>query len=291
MKSIGQGNSLVPPSIKVLQCMATVCSALKYYGHVVIGVARKEDMDLLQSTLAKTDAHTRHHTHVVYFKMERPSNLPFHLLAWGQQFIRKHNCETAKPVDKAKRQQGSDTDVYEICDDTAEFLAGQHNGGPVEPQFLMNFRSFPHVANDDVPVLPLEPGPGSSAANFATASPSTSAAGAGAGASSRRLSSAGADKAGRSGDKHVLHKPIRFVYYTEMDQVLRFDSLQTLQAISAAANSSAFFSGRRREKDKDSSAADYMGQLTSWRECGEYGYGFTFPGDTTVQKDLSRRFV
>ena len=293
VRSIGQGNSLVPPSVKVLQCLATVCSALKYFGHVVVGVARKEDMDLLQETLARTDAHTRHHTHVVFLKMERPSNLPFHLLAWGQQFIRKHNCQTAKPhaaaADKIKSVQDSDTNVYEICDDTAEFLAGQHNGGPVEPQYLMNFRSFPHVLEDTVPVLPLDAPDAATASAAAASRKLSSAAAAAADKDTHKDKSKDRGVGGHNNNKHALRKPIRFVYYTEMDQVLRFDSLQTLQAISTAANSSCFFSGRRREKDKDSSATDYMGQLTSWRECGEYGYGFTFPTDHIVQKDPARR--
>ena len=116
VKSIGQGNSLVPPSIKVLQCMATVCSTLKYFGHAVVGVAREEDMKLLQEHISKTDAHTRHHTHVVYFNMTKPSNLPFHLLAWGQQFVKKHNCLTAKPMaaekDQTKTMKESDVNVY-----------------------------------------------------------------------------------------------------------------------------------------------------------------------------------
>lgn len=37
VKSIGQGNSLVDASTKVLQTMATICSCLKYFGRVVVG--------------------------------------------------------------------------------------------------------------------------------------------------------------------------------------------------------------------------------------------------------------
>ena len=47
VKSIGQGNSLVDASTKGLQTMATVCSCLKYYGHVIIGVARSEDLAIV----------------------------------------------------------------------------------------------------------------------------------------------------------------------------------------------------------------------------------------------------
>merc|ERR1711871_39130 len=92
VNSIGQGNSLVDASIKVLQCMATVCSCLRYFGHVIIGVSRQSDLKLLDGILEKIDPHIRHHIHVVQFSMPKPAHLPFHLLAWGQQFVQKHNC-------------------------------------------------------------------------------------------------------------------------------------------------------------------------------------------------------
>ena len=51
VNSIGQGNSLVDASIKVLQCLATVCSCLRYFGHVVVGVSRESDLKLLDEML------------------------------------------------------------------------------------------------------------------------------------------------------------------------------------------------------------------------------------------------
>ena len=78
-------------------------------------------------------------------------------------------------------------------------------------------------------------------------------------------------------------KPFRFIYYTEMDQIVRFDSVETFRALSAASNSSCFFTGRRKEKERDSEASDYMGQLTQWRECGEPGYSMTWPADVHVR--------
>ena len=41
--SLGQGNSRVSLEVKAHQAMATVCSCLRYFGHVFIGVARTED--------------------------------------------------------------------------------------------------------------------------------------------------------------------------------------------------------------------------------------------------------
>lgn len=43
MDSLGQGNSRVSLEVKAHQAMATVCSCLRYFGHVVVGVARSED--------------------------------------------------------------------------------------------------------------------------------------------------------------------------------------------------------------------------------------------------------
>lgn len=37
---------------KGLQTMATVCSCLKYYGHVIIGVARDEDRILINDMVS-----------------------------------------------------------------------------------------------------------------------------------------------------------------------------------------------------------------------------------------------
>lgn len=47
VSSIGQGNSLLDASTKALMAMATICSCLKYFGHVTVGVARLEDRILI----------------------------------------------------------------------------------------------------------------------------------------------------------------------------------------------------------------------------------------------------
>jgi hypothetical protein len=41
--SVGEGNSVVNRTVKAWQGMATVCSLLKYYGRVVVGVSSAED--------------------------------------------------------------------------------------------------------------------------------------------------------------------------------------------------------------------------------------------------------
>lgn len=78
-------------------------------------------------------------------------------------------------------------------------------------------------------------------------------------------------------------QPLRFVYYTECDQIVRFDSETTFDALSAASNESCFFVGRRRDKVYSSAPEDYMGSLDNYRNCGERGYSMIWPGDKYVR--------
>lgn len=280
VNSIGQGNSLVDASIKVLQCIATVCSCLRYFGHVIIGVARESDLVLLDGMLAKIDPHIRHHIHVVQFSMPKPAHLPFHLLAWGQQFVQKHNCgllTEQKKEDEVRSKEGktavkhatADSDVFEICED--KFLAQQHHGGPVNATMFMNFHAFSRVVDSPWIKDNIEHHRKNQRRLNEDNKNDTSTA-------DKPAANGGHSKAS---PKQV--KPFRFVYYTEMDQIVRFDSVETFRALSAASNSSCFFTGRRKEKERDSEAADYMGRLTQWRECGEPGYSMTWPADVHVR--------
>ena len=154
-----------------------------------------------------------------------------------------------------------DSDVYEICED--RYLVQQHRGGPINPIKYMNFRAFSKAVdtpwiNDNISFV----GRRRLEANPALVTPRN-------GSYFHR------------GPKHL--KPFRFVYYTEMDQIVRFDSVETFKAISAASNSSCFFTGRRKEKERDSDAMDYMGSLSQWRECGEAGYSMNWPADIHVR--------
>jgi len=49
VKSNGKGNSLMNETIKSLQCMATVCSCMKYFGKVIIGVSTLNDKNKVKS--------------------------------------------------------------------------------------------------------------------------------------------------------------------------------------------------------------------------------------------------
>lgn len=80
-------------------------------------------------------------------------------------------------------------------------------------------------------------------------------------------------------------EPIKFVYYTECDQVVYFDDEITFDVLSAASNESTFFSGRRKEKSRDSNPEEYMSTLNNWRECGAPGYSIQWPMQNYVQID------
>ena len=92
VQSIGQGNSLVNASTKAMQCMATLCSTLKYYGHAVIAVVRDSDRELMLKTIDSLPPQVRAHTAVLQLAVPKNANLPFHTLAWAQLFVKQHNC-------------------------------------------------------------------------------------------------------------------------------------------------------------------------------------------------------
>lgn len=63
--------------------------------------------------------------------------------------------------------------------------------------------------------------------------------------------------------------PIRYVYYTESDQIVRFDSLHTFDILSKASNGTTLFLARRKEKGIQTEPKDYMGSLNVGRVCGQ----------------------
>ena len=58
-------------------------------------------------------------------------------------------------------------------------------------------------------------------------------------------SSSGCGKAEIAGyPVRVIHEhPLRYIYYTEADQIVRFDSIETLHAVKAASNATTYFLG------------------------------------------------
>lgn len=90
--SRGQGNSLMDPGVKILQTMATLCSCFRYFGRAVIAVAQESDRILVEETLSGMSPIFAERTHILQLEVSRPANLPFHLLVWSQDYIRRWNC-------------------------------------------------------------------------------------------------------------------------------------------------------------------------------------------------------
>jgi hypothetical protein len=187
--------------------------------------------------------------------MHKPSHLPFHLLAWGQSYVKHYNCfqfyDPTSPekdihkgfliqkVDHSKLPQpnsnGEPTaEEYNIC---AKNALSHPKGTPIEVVFNWKDESKPSLFHPNTTFSPFP------------------------------------------------FKPIKYVYYTECDQIVKFDDMTTFQALSRATNETTFFTGRRREKHVDSNPANYMGDLNNWRECGNTGYSITWPTSHYVYHD------
>lgn len=61
---------------------------------------------------------------------------------------------------------------------------------------------------------------------------------------------------------------IRYVYYTEADQILRFKSVDFLYGLASITDEQTFVLPHRREKQVPSSPLLYMSNLTGGRFCG-----------------------
>ena len=206
-------------------------------------------------------------THIVSFNMPKPAHLPFHVLAWGQFFVQAHNCPPpdaseayieefkSKGFLSAKILSGKDqayVDRYHIC--TVNVFKNHHG--------------IPFNATYHPPAVPVS----SSYPSHLIGHPKVEM-------SSRATASAHLG----SIPLHASKDPILFVYYTECDQVVRFDSLATRDMVVAASNDTTFFVGRRREKVAESSEEDYMAGLNIYMTCGARGYSLLWPRDKLVQ--------
>jgi len=246
VKSIGQGNSLVSPSTKALQCLASLCSVLKYFGHAVIGTTRHDDRLLIEELLDALHPAIKDRVDIIQFNMNKPAHLPFHLLSWGQNYVQNHNCENYGksniiPLkenhiedihdyhrEKFEKKLTTEGDEYSICKDNVK---QRQHGTPYQVVSHKKSPYYEKIYKDN----------------------------------------------SLSGHLGKVAYPIRYVYYSENDQIVRFDSDATFYALSAACNDSTFFTGRRKEKLFTSDPIDYMGELVNWRNCGTPGWSMEWP--------------
>eukprot|EP00602_Paraphysomonas_sp_CaronLab_P004330 CAMPEP_0185031440 /NCGR_PEP_ID=MMETSP1103-20130426/18913_1 /TAXON_ID=36769 /ORGANISM="Paraphysomonas bandaiensis, Strain Caron Lab Isolate" /LENGTH=333 /DNA_ID=CAMNT_0027566971 /DNA_START=147 /DNA_END=1145 /DNA_ORIENTATION=- len=93
VKSLGQGNSLVKADIKAMQTVATVCSLLRHFGSVVIGVVREEDFTLLSGMVKDMGPDISKRVHLKMINgLNKPANLPFGLIMWAKKHVHQINC-------------------------------------------------------------------------------------------------------------------------------------------------------------------------------------------------------
>lgn len=299
--------------------MATICSLLKYYGHIALGVVRTEDRELMIRMIDETkNPSIKERIHIIQFAMKKPANLPFHLMAWAQSYIKWYNCEGSKyfPHPRSntpnitstsshryltgkhgkRHDSGSgahhghlgpkisslafSTQLYASADiftDSSDVLKicavnfdKHHIGGPVRAIFhrrslihRYDGEEYPHDSNydttyrnDDFFSLKGKMVPFRETIDGAT-------------------------------NEHKVpinyFFPIRYVYYSESDQTVHYDSMSTFEALTASTNDTTFFVGKRREKDVNSSPELYLEGLNRWRECGESGYSLEWPTDHVVR--------
>lgn len=228
--------------------------------------------------------------------MAAPSNLPFHLLAWGQQYVKGRNCQRFyKPqiID-----EGGKPGVHTVGGTGGLAEAGVRRGlsrkkgaGDLDQQQdnRIDERLIPNEtdssnANWDGGVYEICRAGGVARSHGGPVNVTYIRRNHyGSGGWANYSANSNSSSSRHPQQQHV--HPIRFVYFSESDQVVSFDSDETLRALSAASNESCFFTGRRREKAVDSEPADYMGGLTSWRNCGAPGYSLHWPRDVHVRME------
>ena len=394
VKSIGQGNSLVGPEIKADWVMATVCSTIKYFGEAVIGVANNRDREIIQQRLELLGAWAKRRIHILQLSPAKPSHLPNQLLAWGQTYVKRHNCAIPTHLrykNPPRRSQilsnieshGKPLDPYLICSQTKfknygrdkpnvvhhqvsglhkekiqvwqmQVAAKGHSGFNlnhlagdvvntkssnsnedivVEANQMVNpsspnasiasshshrYRDRRRLIDNSTKLYPLPPigeriaGAGEIElrkmnANITVDETTTSPpppdttnveATATTSSSTSPTSATGTTETVRfgygRGETSYSHTdiplqgwpvPIDLVYFSESDQIVKFDDYTTLRALATASNDTTFFVGRRKTKNHKSNPREYMNSLDSWRNCGVPGFSINWPTTAYVRKE------
>jgi hypothetical protein len=254
VKSIGQGNSLVDGSTKALQAAATVCACLKYFGNVVIGVTRPDDKLLMLDMLGNLSQSVRHHINIIQLRMAKPAHLPFYLLAWGQYYLYHHNCwqfydKSLSPIHPEATLGFTPypTIIHKLPNSSEYDICypnsiSKYQGGPIHVSFSLKNITYEHT----------------------------------------RMRSSRREGENSKESSAKLRPPLKYAYYSECDQIVRFDNSETFRMYLSAVNESTFFTGRRKEKNVDSDPSLYMSGLNIWRECGAAGFLLRWPNSNVV---------
>eukprot|EP01036_Dinobryon_divergens_P029394 gene29394-38483_t len=222
--SLGQGNSKVDANTKALQCLATICSCLRYFGHVIVGVSRTSDRLLLVDKLNDFPGakHFLGRVTIIEFSVPRPIVQVFHLMVWTQHYLKFHNCWRFQ--DHCYNQHSSQMAQRRRLKKTPWWKGKLKRLFFNESSMKINISLVEnHQRQAEIAGYPVR----------------------------------------------VIHEhPLRYIYYTEADQIVRFDSIETLHAVKAASNATTYFLGRRREKWRDGDPIKYMDGLRRGPQCG-----------------------
>lgn len=191
---------------------------------------------------------------IVHFALHRPSFLPFTLIAWAQHYVKHYNCQSfyrSSTYHAGKTLPEGDINLEILPKDSEAYEIchqdsfSNHVGSPFHVLYHWS------LTNDTLNHTSKHHNSASQASSQSTP---------------------------------VISTPIKYIYFSECDQIVYFDSEQTLQAISQASNNTCLFSGRRKEKNPASNPEEYMNGLTIWRECGNPGYSLEWPTTKYVHK-------
>lgn len=231
---------------------------------------------------------------IVQFKLSKPAHLPFHLLVWGQYFVKTHNCrpffnDSVSPQNittiNSATSGGSNRRLgnADNSEDISRYLRAK-------PQARGHHNSEAQLDAEITAKIDFSLVPDIDLYEICQASSIQASWGGPFNVSYMKktdevfMEESYQQKSEAKEGASVFH-PLKFVYYTECDQIVRFDDEMTLQALSAASNNTCFFVGRRKEKRVDADPSNYMDGLGNWRECGVPGFSLTWPRDIHVMAD------
>lgn len=290
--TLGQGNSVVSAETKATQCIAAICSSLKYFGHVVVGTSRSVDRVLLTDMLATENVALTSRVTILEFNVTKNVHQIFHLIVWMQHYLKIHNCWSFQ------RKQGSKTRALTEVNSTV----GQHTHtdrllksppwwkGKLRPLLfdesslvLDSLASSSAAKENDLYEICM---PGAISRSYVALTPINVTY-----MTPRRdKEEIEANPSGIVGSVllgnyplYPVHKyPIKYIYYTEADQILRFDSIRTFDVITTVTNESHYLTGYRREKHWKSDPNDYMGSLDRGRKCGQECFNIAWPSSKQI---------
>lgn len=291
--TLGQGNSVVSAEIKATQCIAAICSTLRYVGHVFVGTSRQIDRELLTSLLSTEPRTLRNRVTIIEFNVTKHVHQIFHLIVWAQHYLKIHNCWTfSQHVNSGTSTPHTDKNVHISTSTSRNLKSPPWWKGKLRPLY---FNESAFVISDSMAVTlaaKIDDSyeiclPGAITRSYVALNSihvlNITHVDSNSDSDSDPTSSLSSSILLGGFPIRPIHKyPIKYIYYTEADQILRFDSLRTFDVITAATNDSFYLTGYRREKHWNSDPQDYMGSLDHGRKCGQECFRIEWPASKYI---------